>query len=162
MLPLDEHTIRASFVNASRKEVTDLTLPTDFADLRWESLDFLGWRDPKLAKRAYIVVPVDGRLVGVVLKRADVDPRTRAQCQWCQDITLPNDVVLYSAKRAGHAGRLGNTIGTLICEDFQCSTNARKLPPSAFLGFDREAARDTRVRGVQERAAGFAAEVAAE
>jgi hypothetical protein len=162
MLPLDEHVIRASFVNASRKEVADLTLPADFADLRWESLDFLGWRDPKLAKRAYIVVPVDGRLIGVILKRADADPRNRAQCQWCQDVTLPNDVALYSARRAGHSGRSGNTIGTLVCEDFQCSSNARKLPPSAYLGFDREAARDARVRVVQERAAGFAAEVAAE
>jgi hypothetical protein len=160
MLPLDEATIRASFVNASRKEVTDLTLPPHFADLRWESLDFLGWRDPKLAKRAYIVVPVDHGVVGVVLKRADADPRRRAQCQWCQDVTLPNDVALYSAKRAGAAGRNGNTLGTLVCEDFQCSTNARKLPPVAYLGFDQQAVRDERVLALQLHSAAFATEVA--
>lgn len=162
MLPLDEHVIRASFVNASRKEIADLTLPTAFDDLAWANLDYLGWRDPKLPKRAYIVVPVGDELVGVVLKRADADPRNRAQCQWCQDVTLPNDVVLYSARRAGHAGRSGSTVGTLVCEDFQCSKNARMLPPSAYLGFDREAARDARILGLRERAAGFALEVALE
>ena len=156
MLPLNDPTIRASFVNATRKELTELTLPPGFAELNWERLDYLGWRDPKYAKRAYIVVPMDDGVAGVVLKQADADPRKRAQCSWCQDITLPNDVVLYSARRVGPAGRNGNTVGTLICSDFQCSANARKLPPSAYLGFDREAARQQRIDVLRERASDFA------
>ena len=156
MIFLDAATIRESFVNASRKEVSDLTLPADLDGRDWDALDYLGWRDPKVAKRAYIVVPsVDGP-VGIILKQAEASPRSRAQCSWCQDITLPNDVVLYSARRVGPAGRNGNTVGTLICSDFQCSANVRKLPPSAYLGFDREAARQQRIDVLRERASDFA------
>jgi FBP C-terminal treble-clef zinc-finger len=155
MLPLDEGTIRASFVNTSRKEVSDLSLPVDLADLDWDRLDLLGWRDPKLAKRAYVVVPTADGVVGVLLKQAEATPRTRAQCSWCQDVRLPNDVVLYGAKRAGAAGRKGDTVGVLVCEAFQCSHNVRKPPPVAYLGFDVEAARQERIRTLQERSAGF-------
>ncbi len=159
MLPLDEKTVRASFVNASRKETSDITLPAGFAEFDWQRLDYLGWRDPKLPKRAYIVVPVGDHLVGVVLKQADADPRRRAQCSWCQDVTLPNDVVIYSAKRTGDAGRKGNTVATLICADFECSANVRKLPPVAYLGFDVEAARVDRIANLRTHAATFVSEL---
>ncbi len=161
MLPLTEKIIRDSFVNASRKEVSDLTLPAGFAALAWDTFDYLGWRDPKLPRRAYLFIPsVDGGsdagVVGVLLRQGDATPRQRAQCSWCQDVTLPNPVAFYSAKRAGDAGRKGDTVGTLICEDFQCSTNVRKLPPMAYLGFDAEAARLDRIVALQLHAAGFA------
>ena len=159
MFSLDETTIRASFTNASRKEVSDLTVPAAFADIDWTRLDYLGWRDPKMPKRAYIVVPVDGEPVGVVLKQAEAAPRSRAQCSWCQDITLPNDVLMYSAKRTGDAGRKGNTVGILVCADFECSRNVRKLPPVAYLGFDAEAARLERIETLQLVTATFAASV---
>ena len=94
--------------------------------------------------------------MGIVLKQAEASPRSRAQCSWCQDIRLPNDVVLYSARRVGSAGRNGNTVGTLICAEFQCSANVRTLPPSAYLGFDREAARQQRIDVLRERASDFA------
>ncbi|WP_338136211.1 FBP domain-containing protein [Pseudoclavibacter albus] len=47
----------------------------------------------------------------------------------------------------------GNTVGTLICENFECSRNLRKLPPLAYEGFDREAARDQRIEELQIRSA---------
>jgi hypothetical protein len=159
MLSLDEGTIRASFVNASRSAVSDLTLPPAFGDLDWDRLDLLGWRDPKLVKRAYLVVPTADGVVGVLLRQADASPLSRAQCSWCQDVRLPNDVVLFTAKRAGAAGRRGDTVGVLVCESFQCSANVRKPPPVAYLGFDVQAARQQRIRTLQERAAGFAAAV---
>lgn len=159
MLPLTDQLIRACFVNASRKELTDLTLPADFEALDWDQLDYLGWVDPKRARRAYAVVPVDGEPVGILLRQAEVKPRTRAQCSWCQDITLPNDVVFYAAKRAGAAGRNGNTVGTLVCSGFECSANVRKLPPVAYLGFDVEAARQERMAALRLRAASFADDV---
>lgn len=159
MLALHEGTVRAAFVNATRKEVSDLTLPADFADLDWDRLDLLGWRDPKLAKRAYVVVPAPDGPIGVVLRRAEASPLARAQCSWCQDVRLPNDVVLYTAKRAGAAGRKGDTVGVLVCESFQCSANVRKPPPVAYLGFDVEAARQERIHTLRERSAGFAAAV---
>jgi hypothetical protein len=160
MLPLSEKDLRASFVNASRKEITDLSLPAGFDELDWTRLDYLGWRDPRSARRAYIVVPLDGAHVGALLKQAEVAPRRRAQCSWCQDVTLPNDVLLYGARRAGAAGRNGNTIGTLVCADFECSANVRKLPPMAYIGFDVEAAREDRIAVLRVRAAAFARDVA--
>jgi hypothetical protein len=159
MLPQTSATLTASFVNASRKETADITLPNGLDEIVWDDLDYFGWRDPKLARRAYIVVPVDGEIVGIVLKQSDASPRSRAQCTWCQDVKLPNDVVFYSAKRVGAAGRNGNTLGTLICDEFQCSRNVRKPVPPAYLGYDVEAARVQRIETLRTRAAGFAADV---
>ena len=162
MIPLTEKTVRASFVNASRKEVSDLTLPPGFADLDWDDLEFFGWRDPKLARRAYVVVPTPGAgadaglaVAGVLLRQAEASPRQRAQCTWCQDVRLPADVLFYSAKRAGAAGRNGDTVGTLVCGEFECSANVHVAPPEAYLGFDVEAARLERIASLRVRAAGF-------
>ncbi len=171
MQRLDEKTLRASFVNTSRKELSDLTLPDDFETLDFSRLDYLGWRDRRNARRAYAVVPVgpdagagpgssadDGEpeLIGIILRQAEASPRTRAQCSLCQDVQLPNDVVLFSARRAGPAGRNGNTIASLVCSDFECSTNVRKLPATAYVGFDVEAARTDRIASLRTRVAAFA------
>ena len=167
MLQLNEKGVSDSFVNASRKEVSDLTLPARFAEIDWNQVDYLGWRDPRMSRRAYLVVPVDGGagagagVVGVLLRQGEATPHQRAQCSWCQDVTLPNSVVFFSAKRAGDAGRKGDTVGVLVCEDFQCSSNVRKLPPMAYLGFDREAARRDRIVALQLHAAGFVEAVVA-
>ena len=105
---------------------------------------------------------VDDEPVGLILRQTDTRARSRPQCSWCSDILLPNDVVLYTTKRAGHAGRRGDTVGTLICENFECSKNVRTLPPMAYIGFDREAARDRRIETLRERVAGFVREVRGE
>jgi hypothetical protein len=160
MLPITEKTIRASFVNASRKETSDITLPADFDTLDWDGRDFLGWRDPKIGRRAYVVIPtLDGELVGILFRQAEAAPRNRAQCTWCQDVDLPNDVVFYSARRSGKSGRNGNTIGTLVCADFQCSRNVRKTPKLAYEGYDVEAERLRRMDDLRLRAASFASEI---
>lgn len=103
MQPLTDSFIRSSFVNASRKEVKDMTLTEGFealTDADWAKLDFYGWRDPKFARRTYVVLPrLDGEPVGIMLKQAEASPRSRAMCNWCQDVRLPNDVVFWSAKR---------------------------------------------------------------
>ena len=156
MQPLDQKTIRASFVNASRKEVTDITFSPDFDQIDWEKIDYLGWRDPKIAKRAYLVIPTGDGPVGIAVRQADVAPRGRAQCSWCQDVRLPNDVVIFVARRVGPAGRNGDTVATMICSEFQCSANVRKLPPVAYIGFDVEAARDERIEWLRVLASEFA------
>ena len=157
MLAVTESTIRASFVNASKKEGSDMSLPENFEAIDFERLDYFGWRDRKIARRAYIAVPTDDGLVCVMLKQAEASTRSRAQCSWCQDVTLPNDVALFTARRAGAAGRNGNVIGTLICANFECSSNVRKLPPMAYIGFDAEAARIDRILTLQIRATDFVA-----
>ncbi|MFW2513468.1 FBP domain-containing protein [Demequina sp. SO4-13] len=161
MLPFPEKTLRASFINASRKEVNDLTLPADFDRLDWDGLDYLGWRDPKLPRRAYAIVPtLERELVGVLFRHPGSLPRSRAQCSWCHDVTLPNDVVLYNAKLPGKAGRNGDTVSTLVCQDFQCSVNVRRTPKAWYEGFDVEAARLRQIEDLQLRAAAFVAEIA--
>jgi FBP C-terminal treble-clef zinc-finger len=155
MLPWTEQQIRASFVNASRKEVSDMSLPLDFAETRWDELDYFGWRDRKLGRRSYVVVELDGAPVGVVLRQAEATARSRPQCTWCQDVNLTHDVVFYSAKRAGEDGRKGDTVGTLVCTNFECSATVRKRPTVAYVGFDVDAARLQRIAGLQERARGF-------
>lgn len=159
MTPLSDAQIRASFINATRSERKNLTLPDDFDSLAWDRIDFLGWRDKKFPTLGYVIVELDGMPTGILLRQADGATRSRPQCSWCADVTLPNDVVLFTAKRAGDAGRRGDTIGSLVCAAFECSINVRKLPPSAYLGFDREAARDRRIEALQQNVRGFVRDV---
>jgi hypothetical protein len=162
MLPLTEKDIRSSFVNASLRERNAIVLPPTFDDLAWANLDYLGWRDVKTPAIGYVVARVDDAPVGVLLRQSGDRPRSRAQCSWCEDVTLPNDVVLFSARRAGHAGRNGDTVATLVCSHFECSRNVRTLPPSAYLGFDREAARVHRIDVLRRRIENFARDIAAD
>lgn len=157
MLPLTETVFRTSFVNASRKEIADLTLPAQLDQVDWDQLDFFGWRDSKMSRRAYAVVPtLEGDVVGILFRQAEASPRARAQCSWCQDVRLPNDVVFFSAKRSGRAGRNGDTAGTLVCQNFECSRNVRKAPPLAYEGYDVDAALLQRIEDLQLRVASFA------
>ncbi|MDT0158282.1 FBP domain-containing protein [Microbacterium sp. ARD32] len=159
MRPIDERAIRASFRNASRKEVSSLNLPPDFDEIDFEKLDYLGWFDPKMPKRAYVIAEIDDGNVGILLQRTEQRTVRRAQCAWCDDVTLRNDVQFFSARKAGAAGRNGDTIGTLICANFGCSANVRKLPPLAYEGYDRELARDLRMLRLREHVASFVGEL---
>jgi hypothetical protein len=155
MRPIDERAIRASFRNASRKEASDLNLPAGFRDIDFSRLDYLGWSDPKSPRRAYVLVEVDDTLAGVLLQQAEQRVIARAQCSWCDDVTLRNDVQLFTARKGGAAGRKGDTVGTLVCANFECSANVRRLPPLAYPGFDREAARDQRILRLGEHVRAF-------
>lgn len=159
MLSLTERDIRGSFVNASRKEVSVLGLPPGFADLDFTRLDYLGWYDPKYPRRAYIVTEGEEGLRGVLMQRTEQSVQSRAQCSWCEDVTLRNDVQFFAARKAGAAGRNGDTVGTLACAEFGCSANVRLLPALAYEGFDREAARLRRIERLQENVRAFAAAV---
>ena len=156
MKPLSPDLIRASFLNVSVRERKGIVLP-DLAATRWDALDYLGWRDPKQPQLGYVVAEVEGEAVGFLLRQGDQPPGAKAQCSWCEDVQLPNTVVFFSAKRAGEAGRRGDTIGSLVCAAFECSANVRKLPTLAYLGFDREAERERRILVLREHVANFAA-----
>ncbi|WP_152185230.1 FBP domain-containing protein [Segeticoccus rhizosphaerae] len=58
MTPLTEQAIRASFVNATRREANRAIVP-DLSAVDWEQRDYLGWRDPKQPLASYAVVEVD-------------------------------------------------------------------------------------------------------
>ena len=163
MNPLTEKQIRASFLNASRREVAQAVLP-DLDTLPWDQLDVLGWRDRKAPLSAYVVLELDGTPTGVLLRSAEAksSKRTKGVCAWCEDVVVTDDVSLYVARRGGASGRNGNTIGTLICTEFGCSRNVRRTPTFTEAGNDpamRELITDRRIQGLRERAARFVAEV---
>ncbi len=163
MDPLTEKQIRSCFVNASKREAADATLP-DLDAVAWDTVDYLGWRDRRAPLSAYVVVPVGGEPVGVLLRSGDKGGRrTKAVCQWCADVVATDDVSLYVARRAGAPGRAGNTIGTLICTDFLCSRNVRRPPTRSEVGDDAEALRELiverRIAELRERSARFVDEV---
>ena len=132
MEPLTEPQIRRSFVNCSKGEATSVTLPRDLDQLPWEDLELLGWCDAKAPLRGYLVVPQDGRPVGVSLRAADttMSSRTAAMCLLCQTTQTGDAVSLFTARRVGEAGRNGNTVGTYICADLGCAQRVRtEIPP---------------------------------
>ena len=149
MLALTETQIRASSMNASQRERNNLNLPENFESLKWDGQDFIGWRDRKYPALGYVIAWVDGTPRGILFRHVEGRIRSRAQCAWCEDVTLPNDVVYFTAKRPGAAGRNGNTLATLMCANFECSTNVRRPAPPAYLGFDVEAAKAERMAALQ-------------
>jgi FBP C-terminal treble-clef zinc-finger len=159
MQPFFESGIRGSFVNVSQRERNGLTLPPELASVDWDRLDYLGWRDARVPSLGYVIADLDGSPVGVMLRQADGRARSRAQCSWCEDVQLPNDVALFSARRAGAAGRNGDTVGTLVCSRFECSANVRKRPPVAYIGFDVDAARQQRIEALRGHVAAFVRDI---
>ena len=80
-------------------------------------------------------------------------------CSLCR-ISQPSDqVTLFSAPRAGQAGRDGNTIGTYICDDLSCSHLIRILPPESPMQPSAEAVLASRREGLLTRVANFTADV---
>ncbi|NES29353.1 FBP domain-containing protein [Micromonospora terminaliae] len=126
MTPLTEPAIRASFVNCTKGEAKRLALPRDLAERPWADLDFLGWRDPAGADRAYLVAETGTGLVGVALRVASQAGRTRrSMCSLCLTTHTGDGVSLMTARKAGPDGRAGNSVGSYLCADLACSLYLR-------------------------------------
>ncbi|HEY9266750.1 MAG TPA: FBP domain-containing protein [Mycobacterium sp.] len=147
--------ILAAFRGATRSEVKKVTFAADFDAVAFGKLDYYGWADPKIPRRAYLLVDRPDGPVALLLNRAAVKPRGRTMCTWCNDVTLIDDAVLYTVRRGGAAGRKGDTIGALICAHFGCSGNARKLPPAYHKETDLERLRAQRVAELRRKVHGF-------
>jgi hypothetical protein len=158
MHTLSESAIRASFVNVSQRERASLILPP-LGELDWDRLDYLGWRDRKQPMVGAVVALVDDEPTGIVLRQSEGRIRARPQCSWCEDVTLPNDVVMFSARRAGKAGRNGDTVGTLVCAGFECSVNVRRPAPPAYIGFDVAAERERRIAALRAHVENFVRDI---
>ncbi|GLW63703.1 hypothetical protein Arub01_19470 [Actinomadura rubrobrunea] len=128
MRPVTERDLRASFVNCSKGEAKRLGLPKDFAELPWEDLDFLGWRDPGAPERAYLVTHRDDELLGIALRVTAGSSRgftSRSMCSLCLTTRTSGGVALMTARRTGEAGRQGNSVGQYLCSDLDCSLYVR-------------------------------------
>jgi hypothetical protein len=137
MEPLTERDVRASFVNATRGEVSRLRVPV-LDDVDWEAIDFLGWVDAKAPQQAAVVVPHDGGVTGVRLHRNAPTGGSQRMCSWCCTLHPGTGVTLVVANRAGRAGRDGNTTGTDVCADLRCSDYAHGRARSAVVGLAQE------------------------
>ncbi|WAZ25817.1 FBP domain-containing protein [Streptomyces cinnabarinus] len=134
MRALTEPEIRTSFVNCSKGEAKRLYVPRDLGQLPWDDLDFLGWRDPGAPDRSGLVTERDGRLVGVTLRfpSARRGFLHRSMCSLCLTTHRGGGVSLMTARKAGPAGREGNSVGLYMCTDLACSlyVRGRRVPDS--------------------------------
>ncbi len=137
MRPISENEIRASFVNCSKGEARRISVPTGLADLPWDDLDFLGWRDPGAPDRGYLVVEREGTLIGLTLRAPQGVRRSFTKttvCSLCVTGHPGSGVALLAARRVGEAGRQGNTVGAYMCADLACSLYVRGKKRSELAG----------------------------
>ncbi|WP_321179379.1 FBP domain-containing protein [Mycolicibacterium porcinum] len=156
--PMDAYTpaqILRAFRGATRSEVKKVTFAANFDAVDFGKLEYYGWTDPKIPRRAYLLVERPGGPIALLLNRAAVKPRGRAMCTWCNDVNLTDEAVLYTVRRGGAAGRKGDTIGTLICANFGCSRNVRQLPPAYHKDTDLQRLREQQVEQLVRKVHGF-------
>ncbi|GGN57291.1 hypothetical protein GCM10011579_019380 [Streptomyces albiflavescens] len=132
MRSLTEQDIRTSFINCSKGEAKRLAIPRDLEDRPWDDLDFLGWRDPGAPDRSYLVTERADDVVGVTLRFPSSQRGLlhRSMCSLCLTTHPGNGVSLMTARKAGTAGREGNSVGVYMCADLACSLYVRgkKIP----------------------------------
>ena len=157
---LSETDIRASFVNATKGEIARIPLP-GLHEVLWSDREYLGWRDHGAPLRGYLVHWVNERPVGVVLRASSVSmrPGISAMCSLCRTPQPSDQVTLFSAARAGEAGRNGNSVGTYICADLACSLIIRITPPKLPMQPDPEEIVARRALGLLERVNNFTADI---
>lgn len=156
MKPVTEREIRASFVNCSKGDAKRLTVPTDLATRPWDDLDFLGWTDPGLPGRAYLVLPEADGFAGIALRYERGGPRRSQMCTVCSTTHANGGVVLMTARKAGESGRRGNSTGTYMCADLCCSLYARRvMTPALGRAYRDDYDPDDRIHQIQENVTAF-------
>lgn len=160
MKPLNETEIRSSIVNASQGEIERMPLP-GLHEVLWNDREYLGWRDHRAPLRGYLVHWLDDRPVGIVLRAssASMRPGISAMCSICRTPQPSYQVTLFSAPRAGQAGRDGNAIGTYICADLACSIIIRITPPASVMQPDPREIVARRAEGLLDRVQSFTADI---
>lgn len=161
MRQLSAAEIQKSFVNASRSEAAKINLPKDLDTTDWDRLDYLGWRDPKFPMRGYLVAVLNDEPTGLVLRAPDASSRrSKILCELCRDVFSELDVLMWVAKRSGSAGKRGDTAGTLICAQFECSANVRVMPKPTAMYPDPQVIVDRQIAGLRERLGAFVSRIA--
>lgn len=157
MLPLTEDQLRAALVNASDDERERLAVPLSIVVADWDHLDFLAWPDPDARGRGYLVVERAGSPTGVVLRAAAGGGSRAAMCNLCHTMQPGNQVVLFTARRAGEPGAHGDSVGTYMCADLGCHENVRLAAPLA--PSEIRASVDRRIDGTRHRVEAFVEQV---
>ncbi|WP_375385910.1 FBP domain-containing protein [uncultured Microbacterium sp.] len=154
MRPMTEEGVRESFVNATQDDLRLVAVAPDFVLTDWDHLDFLAWRDPHTRGRGYLLIEVDGHTVGIVLRAAETTSRARSGlCNLCHTMQPADQVSLFTARKAGDAGRDGDTVGTYMCADLSCHENVRLAAPLA--PNEIRTSVDRRIDGTRRRTEAF-------
>ena len=156
MQPLTESDIRASLVNATSGDAARMTIP-GLHETVWEDREYLGWRDPRAIQLGYIVLWRDGQPVGIALRAAEsrMSRGISAMCSLCRTPQPADQVSLFTAPRAGEAGRNGNTVGTYVCADLACAVRARSEIPPWLRDRDPDEVAAERTAELEQRVQGF-------
>ncbi|MEU5832897.1 FBP domain-containing protein [Streptomyces diacarni] len=163
MKALTEPEIRSAFVNCTKGEAKRLAIPRDLADRPWGALDFLGWRDPQAPGRAYLATEFEGRTRAVAL-RSPAPASWQARRGMCSMCLTPHTggVSLMVAPKAGKAGQQGNSVGTYICGDLECSLYVRgRKDPAGGARMHESLTLEEKIRRVEGNVAAFLAKVVA-
>ena len=155
MKALTEDDIRGSLANAGPDEAERMPMP-GLHEVVWEDREYLGWRDPGSPQRGYIFAWRDGTPIGIVLRAAS----TRLQggsaiCSLCNTPQPANQVTMFTAARAGEAGRRGDSVGTYICADLACSLLIRIAPPQYEMQPSPDVVVASRALGLEQRVRAF-------
>lgn len=162
MKPVTLTEIRTAMANCSKGDAKRMMPPPDLATLDFEALELLGWRDPKAPQKAYLVAWYDDVLVGLLLRTPEHVSRKPVMCALCHTTHSGNGVALLVAPRPGAAGREGNTVGTYVCTDLQCSRYARMTKASGDIRPDPGLEPEERSRRLAGRIDDFVARVLAD
>ena len=76
-------------------------------------------------------------------------------CSLCHTPQPSHQVSLFTAPRAGDAGKDGNTVGTYICSDLSCSIIIRIVPPASDMQPDPSEIVARRSEGLVKRLDSF-------
>jgi hypothetical protein len=159
MKPMTEPEIRASMVNAAPGEAERMPLP-GLHEVVWADREYLGWRDPGSPLRGYLVYWRDDEPIGISLRASEVRLQPgSAICSLCNTPQPAGQVTMFTAARAGDAGRAGNSVGTYICADLACSLLIRIAPPAHDWLPDSAAVIADRIDGLQMRLRSFGGRV---
>lgn len=159
---LTEPEIRASFVNCSKGEARRLPVPRDLGAVPWADLDYLGWRDPQSPARGYLVLRRDGVAQGLVLRASDrtAGVGRRSMCSLCLTART-GGVSLLVAPRAGKAGQRGDSVGTYVCDDLQCSLYLRGRLSTGSVGMHETLPLEDRIARLEANVEAFVGRVLA-
>lgn len=132
MRAMTEDEVRGILANAEDADRRLMSVPTAFFLLEWDHMDFVGWRDPKHPDRGYLLAETPAGPQAILLRASSATPRVRnGLCDLCHTMQPGDHVALFSARRAGDAGRRGDSVGAYICSDLSCHESVRLAAPLA-------------------------------
>ncbi|MDK0520020.1 FBP domain-containing protein [Streptomyces sp. ML-6] len=150
--------VRNAIVNPEPSEKR-LRLPAWFDEVRWDRIDYLGWRDLRTPKRAYLVTEADGQALGMLLRQAPNEAALASRavmCDLCRSSRRFNEVSLFTARRPSRDKRERlNAAGLLLCTDLDCAVKVNAKPIRQGFGLPVGESIEARREGLRSRTIAF-------